>query len=62
MAAIIGALVSYPVTAIAALLVGVVEAFASFYASNMKEIIVFMLIVPVLVWRSFGAVHDDEEE
>ncbi len=61
-AAIIGALVSYPVTAIAALLVGVVEAFASFYASNMKEIIVFMLIVPVLVWRSFGAVHDDEEE
>ncbi len=61
-AAIIGALASYPGTALAALFVGVVEAFASFYASNLKEVIVFMLIVPVLVWRSLGAVHDDEEE
>ncbi len=61
-AAIIGALASYPATAIAALFVGIAEAFASFYASAFKEIIVFMLIVPVLVWRSLGAVHDDEEE
>ena len=40
-AAIIGGLVSYPLTAIAALVVGTVEAFSSFYASNFKEVIVF---------------------
>src|SRR5262249_29414941 len=48
-AAIIGGLVSYPLTAIAALIVGIVEAFSSFYASNFKEVIVFTLIIPVLV-------------
>jgi branched-chain amino acid transport system permease protein len=43
-AAIIGGLASYPLTAAAALLVGLVESFASFFASGMKEIVVFMLI------------------
>jgi branched-chain amino acid transport system permease protein len=52
-AAIIGGLVSYPLTAIAALMVGVVEAFSSFYASNFKEVIVFFLILPVLVLGGF---------
>src|SRR5580692_11134764 len=47
-AAIIGGLVSYPLTAVAALAVGSVEAFSSFYASNFKEVIVFFLILPVL--------------
>ena len=37
-AAIIGGLVSYPLTAVAAILVGCVEAFSSFYASNYKEV------------------------
>ncbi|TMK44183.1 MAG: branched-chain amino acid ABC transporter permease, partial [Alphaproteobacteria bacterium] len=45
-AAIIGGLVSYPLTAVAALLVGTVEAFSSFYASNFKEVIVFTLLIP----------------
>jgi ABC-type branched-subunit amino acid transport system permease subunit len=45
-AAIIGGLVSYPLTAAAALLVGGVEAFSSFYASNYKEVIVFTLDHP----------------
>jgi branched-chain amino acid transport system permease protein len=50
-AAIIGGLVSYPLTAVAALVVGTVEAFSSFYASNYKEVIVFMLLIPVLLLR-----------
>ncbi len=50
-AAIIGGLVSYPLTAVAALVVGIVEAFSSFYASNFKEVIVFTLLLPVLVLR-----------
>jgi branched-chain amino acid transport system permease protein len=61
-AAIVGALASYPITAVAALGVGLVEAFASFYASSFKEVIVFLLIVPVLMWRSLQTVHVEEDE
>jgi branched-chain amino acid transport system permease protein len=61
-AAIIGGLVSYPLTAIAALLVGGVEAFSSFYASNFKEVIVFTLIIPVLLLRSLAAPAVEEEK
>ena len=61
-AAIIGGLVSYPLTAVAALVVGTVEAFSSFYASNFKEVIVFTLILPVLVLRSLAAPAVEEEK
>jgi branched-chain amino acid transport system permease protein len=61
-AAIIGGLISYPLTAVAALVVGTVEAFSSFYASNYKEVIVFTLILPVLVLRSLAAPAVEEEK
>jgi branched-chain amino acid transport system permease protein len=61
-AAIIGGLVSYPLTAVAALIVGIVEAFSSFYASNFKEVIVFTLLVPVLLLRSLAAPAVEEEK
>ena len=61
-AAIIGDLVSYPLTAVAAIVVGIVEAFSSFYASNFKEVIVFTLILPVLVLRSLAAPQVEEEK
>ncbi len=61
-AAIIGGLVSYPLTAVAALVVGSVEAFSSFYASNYKEVIVFTLILPVLILRSLAAPAVEEEK
>jgi branched-chain amino acid transport system permease protein len=61
-AAIIGGLVSYPLTAIAALVVGIVEAFSSFYASNFKEVIVFTLLIPVLLLRSLAAPAVEEEK
>lgn len=61
-AAIIGGLVSYPLTAVAAIVVGIVEAFSSFYASNFKEVIVFTLILPVLVLRSLAAPQVEEEK
>lgn len=60
-AAIIGGLISYPLTAVAALLVGCVEAFSSFYASNYKEAIVFTLLLPVLILRSLAAPAVEEE-
>jgi branched-chain amino acid transport system permease protein len=61
-AAIFGALASYPAAALGAIMVGVLESFSSFYASAFKEVIVFTLILPVLLWRSFQRGHDDEEE
>ena len=61
-AAIVGGLISYPLAAAAAVFVGIVEAFASFYASSFKEIIVFMLIIPVLLVRSLTTTHSDDEE
>jgi len=61
-AAIIGGLVSYPVAAAGALLVGILEAFASFWASGYKEVIVFTLIIPVLLWRSLTTRHTDDED
>jgi branched-chain amino acid transport system permease protein len=60
--AIVGGLVSYPVAAAGALLVGLLESFSSFWASAFKEVIVFTLIIPVLVWRSLTTHHVEEEE
>lgn len=60
--AIIGGLVSYPIAALGALLVGLLESYASFWASAYKEIIVFTLIIPVLLWRSLTTTHHEEEE
>ena len=60
--AIIGGLVSYPLAAAGALLVGLLEAFASFWASGFKEVIVFTLIIPVLLWRSLATHHHEDDE
>lgn len=62
-AAIIGGLLSYPLTMLAALAVGLVEAFSSFWASTLKEVFVFTIIIPVLIWRSLAFIHiaDDDE-
>ena len=60
--AIIGGLVSYPLAAAGALLVGLLEAFSSFWASAFKEVIVFTLIIPVLLWRSLTTRHREEDE
>ena len=60
--AIIGGLQSYPIAAAGALLVGLIESFSSFWASAFKEVIVFTLIIPVLLWRSLTTHHHEEEE
>jgi branched-chain amino acid transport system permease protein len=60
--AIVGGLASYPVAAAGAILVGLLESFSSFWASAFKEVIVFTLIIPVLVWRSLTTHHVEEDE
>jgi branched-chain amino acid transport system permease protein len=61
-AAIIGGLVSYPLTAFGALAVGVAESFASFWSGALKDVIVFSLLIPVLMLRSLMSRHAEEEE
>ncbi len=58
--AIIGGLASYPVAAAGAILVGLLESYSSFHASAFKEVIVFTLIIPVLLWRSLTTRHVEE--
>jgi branched-chain amino acid transport system permease protein len=55
-------LVSYPIGALGALLVGVIEAFSSFWASAFKEALLFGLIVPILLWLSVAHPTRDETE
>ena len=59
--AIIGGLSSYPGAAAGALFVGILESFASFQSSAFKDVIVFSLLIPILLWRSLAVVHSDEE-
>lgn len=61
-AAIIGGLASYPLALGGALIVGLLEAYSSFWASAYKEVIVFTLIIPVLLWRSLRTHHVEDEE
>ncbi len=58
---IFGVLASYPMTALGAVLVGLLESFASFWSSAFKEVIVFSILIPILLWRSY-AVGETEEE
>ena len=60
--AIVGGLASFPLAAFGALLVGLLESFSSFWLSEYKDVIVFTLIIPVLLWRSLSGVHYEEEQ
>lgn len=59
--AVIGGLGSYPVAALGAMVVGLVESFSTFWASAYKEAIVFTLILPFLLWRSLKSGTQEEE-
>ena len=51
-AAIFGGLTSYVAAGLSAVGIGLVSSFSSFWASAFKEVIVFSMIIPVLLWRS----------
>ena len=61
-AAIVGGLGSYPLTAVGAVGVGILESFASYWSSSLKESIVFGILIPVLLWRSLIRPQNEEEE
>lgn len=41
--------------------VGILESFASFESSALKDVIVFSLLIPILIWRSLSSLHSEEE-
>jgi branched-chain amino acid transport system permease protein len=47
---------------LAAFLIAGTESTASFWASSYKEVIVFLLIIPVLLLRSLVSTHVEEDE
>jgi branched-chain amino acid transport system permease protein len=60
--AILGGMASYPLAVVGSVVLGLLEAYASFWSSAFKETIVFAIIIPPLVWLSLRARHVEEEE
>jgi branched-chain amino acid transport system permease protein len=59
---VVGGFVSYPLAAVGAIIIGLVESFGSFYYSALKDAIVFAAIIPIVLWRwLYVSSHDDEE-
>ncbi|MGE0735497.1 MAG: branched-chain amino acid ABC transporter permease [Alphaproteobacteria bacterium] len=63
-AAIFGGMLGYPMAIVGALIVGIVEAFGSFWASALKDMIVFLFLIPVLLLLSLRAhlIEEGEED
>jgi branched-chain amino acid transport system permease protein len=59
---VVGGFVSYPLAAVGAILIGLVESFGSFYYSALKDAIVFAAIIPIVLWRwLYVSAHDADE-
>jgi branched-chain amino acid transport system permease protein len=64
--AVVGGFVSYPLAGLGAILIGLIESFASFYASAFKDAIVFAALIPIIILRWLvtrqEAGEDEDEE
>ena len=60
--AILGGMASYPLAVAGSIVLGLLEAYASFWSSAFKETIVFGIIIPPLIWLSLRSRHVEEEE
>jgi ABC-type branched-subunit amino acid transport system ATPase component/branched-subunit amino acid ABC-type transport system permease component len=61
-AAILGGLASFPLSAAGGVLIGLLESYSSFLASTYKEVIVFGLVIPILLVRSMRVSSSEKEE
>jgi branched-chain amino acid transport system permease protein len=60
--AILGGMASFPLAVAGSLFLGLLEAYASFWSSAFKETIVFLVIIPPLIWLSLRSRHVEQEE
>ena len=59
-AAVVGGIGSYPLAVLGAFAIGQLQSFGSFWNSAYADAIVFMMVFPVLLWRSYrGAASED---
>ncbi|MDP9607663.1 UNVERIFIED_ORG: branched-chain amino acid transport system permease protein [Variovorax paradoxus] len=56
--AVMGGLVTYPLSLLGVFLVGVFESFSAFFSSAFRDAWVFALVIPILLWRN--ASHGDD--
>jgi branched-chain amino acid transport system permease protein len=60
--AVVGGFISYPLAGVGAVLIGLIEAFSSFYSSAFKDAIVFAALVPIVLLRWLLARQSTDEE
>jgi branched-chain amino acid transport system permease protein len=59
---VVGGFISYPLAALGGVVIGLLESFSSFYASALKDAIVYAAIIPVVLWRwLYVTAHDAED-
>lgn len=51
-AAALGGIVEYPMAIVGVLFVGVVESTSAYQFSAYREVVVFLLVIPILIWRN----------
>lgn len=51
-AAALGGIMEYPTALVGVALVGSIESFAAYQVSAFRDVIVFLLIIPILLWRN----------
>lgn len=51
-AAALGGIVEYPTALLGVLLVGLTESFSAFHLSAFRDVIVFLMVIPILLWRN----------
>jgi branched-chain amino acid transport system permease protein len=59
---VVGGLASFPLAALGALLTGLLDSFSAFYASALKDSIVFALLIPMLLYMSVTQISGRGEE
>jgi branched-chain amino acid transport system permease protein len=51
-AAALGGIVEYPTALVGVLLVGLTESFSAYQASAFRDVVVFLMVIPILLWRN----------
>lgn len=57
--AALGGIVEYPTALLGVVLVGTIESFSAYQASVFRDVVVFLLVIPILLWRN--AVNPPQE-
>jgi branched-chain amino acid transport system permease protein len=51
-AAALGGIVEYPTALVGVLLVGLTESFSAFQVSAYRDVVVYLMVIPILLWRN----------